>query len=79
MKRRAFGESPIIACFYKRGERSQGRVHFGAAAEKWIGAKRRPLTSEGLPPLMSSLQTGLSRSTSGVGTSRFCKVVCEDV
>src|ERR687896_1016448 len=33
------------------GERSQGLVHFAAIAEKWIGAKRRPLSSEGREPL----------------------------
>jgi hypothetical protein len=38
--------------FFKRGERSQGRVHFAAIAEKWIGAKRRLLTAEGRQPLM---------------------------
>jgi hypothetical protein len=32
MRRRAFSESPILA-FFKRGERSQGLVHFGAIAE----------------------------------------------
>src|SRR5919106_1926139 len=51
MKRRAFTESPIIACFFNGGERSQGRVHSAARAEEWIGAKRRPLTAEGRQPL----------------------------
>jgi hypothetical protein len=50
-KERAFGKSPIIALFKKRGERSQGRVHSAAIAEEWIGAKRRPLTAEGRQPL----------------------------
>jgi hypothetical protein len=50
MRSRAFGESPILA-FSKRGERSQGLVHSAAVAEEWIGAKRRPLTSEGREPL----------------------------
>jgi hypothetical protein len=43
--------------FQKRGERSQGLVHFGAVAEEWIGAKRRPLTEEGRQPLSCLLYT----------------------
>src|ERR671914_1563373 len=33
------------------GERSQGLVQSAAIAEDWIGAQRRPLSSEGREPL----------------------------
>jgi hypothetical protein len=60
MDREGFRRKPDNCSLKKRGERSQGRVHFGARAEKWIGAKprtrryrakRRPLTAEGRQPL----------------------------
>ena len=37
--------------FTRGGERSQGLVQSAAIAEDWIGAKRRPLSSEGRQPL----------------------------
>jgi hypothetical protein len=32
--------------------KSRAIVHSGARAEEWIGAKRRPLSSEGRQPLV---------------------------
>jgi hypothetical protein len=42
---------PDNCLFYNWGESSQGRVHSGASAEEWIGAKRRSLISEERQPL----------------------------